>query len=437
RPVPAGQSAWAAGALLVCGVGCLAAAHRTDGLLVSVGIVALVVGLLLLSPLAIRALVAPARLAPFTLRLALRDLGRHQARSGAALAAITLAVGIPVAVTVLAAANEVAADRGNLSERQLLIRVGEGGPAVPALSAADLARLDGAVTRYAAALGGEVTRLDMVTAPDAPSLRGGADSGRPVVQLGRRVNSETWEGLSLYVATAATAHAFGFDLGAARPDTDVLTSFTGQFDLVGTGDRPADTRTARIPGSMYTSVPRAFVTTEAVQRHGWESLRAAWFIEVPEDLTDARLTAARDLATADGLTVEARDGNDNVDTLRWIAVGGGAVLALGVLAMTVGTIRGEAADELRSLTATGAPSAIRRTLTGATAGALALAGVLMGTAGAYLALCAAYYDDLATLGHVPYGPLALALLGIPVLATVTGSLIAGREPASTTRRLLE
>ncbi|MGW0661042.1 hypothetical protein [Streptodolium elevatio] len=105
--------------------------------------------------------------------------------------------------------------------------------------------------------------------------------------------------------------------------------------------------------------------------------------------------------------------------------------------MTVGTIRGEAADDLRTLTATGATRRIRRNLTAATAGGLAAAGVVLGTVGAYLVLTGAYFDDLGTLGHVPYGPLALALLGVPVPAAATGWLIAGREPPSTARRLLE
>ena len=64
----------------------------------------------------------------------------------------------------------------------------------------------------------------------------------------------------------------------------------------------------------------------------------------------------------------------------------------------MGLIRGEAAGDLRTLTATGATGGTRRILTAATSGALALLGVLLGTAGAYLALLAGYQDDLAALG---------------------------------------
>jgi putative ABC transport system permease protein len=108
-----------------------------------------------------------------------------------------------------------------------------------------------------------------------------------------------------------------------------------------------------------------------------------------------------------------------------------------VLAMTVGTLRGESADELRTLSATGATSTIRRALTAATAGFLTAAGVLLGTAGAYAILLAAFAHDPSRLGHVPYLPLALTLLGLPFAATATAWLAGGREPASMTRQRLE
>jgi putative ABC transport system permease protein len=69
--------------------------------------------------------------------------------------------------------------------------------------------------------------------------------------------------------------------------------------------------------------------------------------------------------------------------------------------MTVGLIRGEAAGDLRTLTATGATSTTRRTLTAATSGALALLGGLLGAIGAYIALLAGYHNDLSALSRVP------------------------------------
>ena len=66
----------------------------------------------------------------------------------------------------------------------------------------------------------------------------------------------------------------------------------------------------------------------------------------------------------------------------------GILLALGILAMSVGLIRSETAGDLRILAATGASGATRRTLTAATAGALGLLGAVMGTVAAYVATIA-------------------------------------------------
>jgi putative ABC transport system permease protein len=442
-PVPAQRSAGAAVVLVAVGAGCLFLAHRTNPLLLSLGIVAVVLGLLLFSPLAVAALARTAGRMPFTPRLALRDLGRYQARSGAALAAIALAVGIPVAVTVLAAANQVTADRGNLAGSQLLIRIGaddSNGPVVPVLASAELTRLRTAVDEYTAALGAQATPLAKAYDAGAPPARDAADGRpvRPVVELSRKTGANSWTAASsLYVATPEAADRFGLDLTAAEPDTDVLTSSAGEFMLTGTEKRGLAAHTRHVPGSSYTAVPRAFLSQDTVARNGWKSLPSGWFVQAPHDLTPAQITEARDMAAANGLVTEVRDSQDNLATLRWAAVAGGALLALGVLAMTIGTIRGEAADELRTLTATGATSAIRRHLAAATAGILALAGVLLGTAGAYFILLAAFSDDLTTLVHVPYAPLALALFGTPALAAATAWLLAGREPAQLNRQLLE
>jgi putative ABC transport system permease protein len=120
-----------------------------------------------------------------------------------------------------------------------------------------------------------------------------------------------------------------------------------------------------------------------------------------------------------------------------IATAAGALLALAILAMTVGLIRGESAADLRTLTATGATSSIRRTLTASTAGALALLGSLLGVVGAYLVLLATYRDDLGYLGDVPVRYLVLGIVGVPLAAAAAGWLLAGREPPAIARQVIE
>jgi len=111
----------------------------------------------------------------------------------------------------------------------------------------------------------------------------------------------------------------------------------------------------------------------------------------------------------------------------------GGVLALGVLAMTVGLIRGEAARDLRTLTATGATRRIRRTLTATTAGALAFLGAVLGVAVAYLTLAGIQASEIGRLGRVPVVELAITLVGVPLVAAAAAWLLAGREPRSLVR----
>src|SRR6266511_3266432 len=105
RPKPAHHSAILAAALIAAGIGSLAFSERSSPPLIIAGILATILGTLLLGPLAIRIFARTAGHASIAARLALRDLARYQARSGAALAAITLALGIAAAVVITAAAE--------------------------------------------------------------------------------------------------------------------------------------------------------------------------------------------------------------------------------------------------------------------------------------------------------------------------------------------
>ena len=137
------------------------------------------------------------------------------------------------------------------------------------------------------------------------------------------------------------------------------------------------------------------------------------------------------------MVIESRNGGSNLVAVRWPATAAGMVVALSILAMTVGLIRSESAGDLRTLTAAGATSAIRRTLTAATAGALALLGAALGTMGAYLTLIALYLDDISALGSVPVSQLLVIVVGVPVAAAGAGWLLAGREPPTLARPAIE
>ena len=82
RPKPAHRSAIVAAVLIPAGFASLALANRSSPPLIIAGIVATILGTLLLGPLAIRLVARAAGRSPIAVRLALRDLARYQARSG-------------------------------------------------------------------------------------------------------------------------------------------------------------------------------------------------------------------------------------------------------------------------------------------------------------------------------------------------------------------
>jgi putative ABC transport system permease protein len=443
RPKPARRSALAAGLLLVFGVASLAlgvdSAHdRANPLLVVAGTVAIVLAIPLGSPLAIRVAAAAAGRSPVGVRLALRDLVRHQARSGAALAAISLGLAIPITIVIAATAAQHIAGEGNLSDRQLLFRLGDAEPLVPEPAPAELARLGSEVDRFAASLDhAAVVDLQVAVNPAEREGRNGRVL-RPAVVLGRRIGETTLRDVGvLYVATPELLARLSLDPATVGAHADVLTGQTGdlRFANLSGPDQPPSVQP--IKADAYTSAPTSFITGAGLRRHGWQPRPAGWLVEARAPVTGAQAALARQVAADAGMTVEARDNQTQLTAIRSGATAAGLLLALGILAMTVGLIRGEAAGDLRTLTATGATSGTRRTLTAVTSGALALLGVLLGAAGAYLALLAGYNDDLGALGQVPVAHLAVIVIGLPLTAAAVGWLLAGREPSTLARQPLE
>ena len=405
-------------------------------LLLVAGVVAVIIGVVLAAPAAIRVAAAPAAHLPFATRLALRDLARYQARAAAALAAITLGLGIAVSVVVLAQANVTHGDQGNLSGRQLLISLADtrtapvtdrGGREDPD----ELARLDARAAEVAAALGqSDVFPLDVALVAD--------DSGRrePVAVVRPIDNGFRWLG-NAYVATPELLAHYGIEL-PADDTTELLTSKSGDVMLLDVADPPArnaeytSAGVVRAALPQYTSAPNSLITDGAMLHHGWIPTRVGWLVETSAPLTAEQIALARDAAAANGLTIEVRDTQVAIAQVRNIATTAGAVLALAIVAMTIGLIRSESARDVRTLTATGASARTRRAVTATTGGALALLGVVLGTAGAYVALVAAYHADLARLVPLPVANLVALVIGLPLRGR-RGRLAARRARAPAVR----
>jgi putative ABC transport system permease protein len=109
-----------------------------------------------------------------------------------------------------------------------------------------------------------------------------------------------------------------------------------------------------------------------------------------------------------------------------------------VLASSVGLIRSETAPDLRTLTATGASAATRRTITAATAAALGLLGAILGMAFAVIAALVWAHASLSALfGDVPLVDVLILLAGLPLAAAASGWLFAGREPPAVARQPID
>jgi len=168
---------------------------------------------------------------------------------------------------------------------------------------------------------------------------------------------------------------------------------------------------------------------------------AGWLIQTPGSLAAGQISAAQHTAAPAGLTVETRNSIPTSAEILDIATVFGILLALGILAMTVGLLRSETASDLRVLTATGAGSTARRAISAATAGALAFTGAVVGIVAGYIAAIgffrASQLDSLSSLTSIPVANLLLILVGMPLVAVIGGWLLAGREPRAIGRRPLE
>ena len=281
-------------------------------------------------------------------------------------------------------------------------------------------------------------------------------------------NGRSWSG-TIYVATPQLLSAFGIRQSDINPDADILTMRPGlstmsQMQLIygpqaggpGGGGRGGSNQWPCPRGSCIanppiqeisqlpsgTSAPNTVVTEHAITTlHLPPVTTAGWLIQVPNGLTATQVTNAQRIAAAAGMGIETRNSIPSLAQIIDAATLFGIVLAIGILGMSVGLVRSEAARDLRTLAATGAAGVTRRTITATTAGALAFTGAVVGTIGGYLAAIGFFrsnsLDGLSSLTSIPVTNLLVILVGMPLAAAVLGWLLAGRDPAGIARQPLE
>jgi putative ABC transport system permease protein len=453
RAARPGLIAIAGGLVLLAFSGGWAGNGGKDTLFLLGGLVAVIVGSFLVAPVCVALLAAAAGpRAPVTTRIALRDLVRYRARSGAALAAASFAVFLAVLVTIIASvrfSNVLDYTGANLTTSQLIV--------------------------YTPTAGGSpgFTLGQSLTPAQTSSLHTKVDSlarslhARYVLALYGSTAGLTQEGTgnnnfngTIYVATPALLRTYGIKPSQIQPGADILSSrpgFAGEPRMLllygnyfGKGSAPpnslcpageclANPKIQEMPAlPTGTSAPNTVLTLPALHRLHQPLILNGWMIQTTSPLTQAQLSAARQMALTNGATIETKSGQLGLSQISNGATAIGILIALGVLAMTIGLIRSETAGELRTLTATGASGRTRRMITAATAGALALLGALLGTVTAVLSGLAWARSSLSTtFGNVPGLDMLVILAGLPVIAAVGGWLLAGRQPPAIARQPLE
>jgi putative ABC transport system permease protein len=199
---------------------------------------------------------------------------------------------------------------------------------------------------------------------------------------------------------------------------------------------PAIATVSSLPSG--TSAPNTVLTEYAVSKYHMQTQLSGWLVQAPAPLTAAQRSAVRQFGRANEVQIQTATYNPSLADFTRGATALGIVIALSVLAMSVGLIRSETAPDLRTLTATGAGAMTRRMITAATAAALGLLGAIIGMAGAVTAGMAWMHSGLAaTAGGVPPSDILILLIGLPLVAAIAGWLFAGREPPAVTRQPIE
>jgi putative ABC transport system permease protein len=431
-----------------------------DAYLVIAALVACVIACALLAPFAVDRLARVAWRAPLATRLALRDLSRYRSRSGAAMAAVSFAVFIATLTVVIASVqydNALSYIAPNMASNQLILYNPGNDPSQyqpgQFTPAAKLAGVYHEADTLAAQLHAPAPlALDVPVSVNVPT------PGQPAQnQYGTIISLRSLrQGGLMYLATPDLLKAFGINASEINPAADVLTMraglpSAGSLALVNgtylaqsppgcpTGLcilNPVIQEVSKLPAGQ--SVPNTMITEQAVRALHETTVPVGWLIQAPSALTPQQINAARQAAVALGATVESKSGQLSLGEINNGATVGGILIALGVLAMTVGLIRSETAGDLRTLTAAGAGARTRRALTGVTAGVIALLGAALGTVAAFLASLVWAHSSLTqTFGNVPWSDVGLLVIGMPLAGAVAGWLLGGRAPSAVARQPLE
>jgi putative ABC transport system permease protein len=418
------------------------------------GIVLLVPGLILLAPFFLSLTARLGRRTPIATRLALRDLARYRARSGSALAAISLGVLVAVIVMLAAASrygNVLDYAGPNLSSNQLALHAHTPPPAGTVIMSPN-----GKTHVQKASSSATATPKQLAAHAKAIARGLGAQLialESPSASLNATQGGRNWSG-QIYVATPQVLHAFGIKASEIDPNADVLSSRPGLSGVSGITFSSGSTCTIPTGCNVHpviqevgalptgTSAPNTLITEHAMMEFHIQASTNDWLVQGTQPFTASQISNAELTASTSELSVEAKNDQPSSSAVIGWATIFGIVIALGVLGMSVGLVRSETTSDLRTLAATGASSHTRRTLTAVTAGALGFLGALLGVVGGYVGMIGwlrsnSLNGGIAALGNIPVRDLLLLLLAMPAFAAIVGWLFAGRDPVGMAHQAIE
>lgn len=446
--------------LLVIGMRSLSATLVIPAIVISV------TGLLLLAPGLIALIGRAATPMPLAGRMAGRSIVRQQSRSGAFVAAIALALAIPVGVAFVTAsidrhdamaapnleANMAIAWAAGLGAEALVIpedldhsAMEQAGPGLAnAVANAKIAPIRVALDP------GE--RPQPMEFPDGTTVLG-VETNFAVLPVDEAACGTVCEVNSLgdrdqdgneilfsfheaWVANPALFDALGIDQAArssgaqaiSRHPDGMLKSHRNQTEALSSDVEFGP----MIPAN--SSIAPTLIWPETVIENDWDTVTVGWLVVDDRPLSTEDL-ADLSAAAGDGMLLESAVAPDSRTGVRTVAAAVGIAIGLGIVLAALALLRAESADDVRLLQSIGAGPKHHRRLAAATAAILAAAGVIIAVPTGFLALLVLLADESTNYRFVvPWSSLLMVIVLLPALAAGAAWLTSRTETSGLGRR---
>jgi putative ABC transport system permease protein len=440
--------------LVLVGVAVQVGASQSRSNVISVvGMSVAAIGILLLAPTVVSGFDRMAAKLPLTLRIASRDLARHQSRSASALAALILAIGIPFGVAITSKSSEASSRQKPLNVPENIALIWEKSSAkIPMrlppedfdprsveqnLEAMSLRIPGSLIVPISLALNPTNKREEVGFADGMHSQRRSHRVSSKPKMLRNGVLTFDFANEPTWIATPELLAAWNVDRSLATSDADVLGEKRNDvFVSIGdnTSPRPLTITSLGLP--RHSAVALYWVPETWVTKHGWDRVVKGWTLRAPNAITPDQRTAIAQ-AAGDKLSVTYSVPVASGSEIRRNALAIGAAIALTILAMILALVRSETFEEQQTLAAVGAPKRTRRAIAAATAWVLALGASLLAIPVGYLGLFSIVSSPGSEQRIVfPTLIVAIVVVGFPLTAGVATWLFSRGTEDFSRRRLL-